>query len=316
MGDILSTSDKNFWPVIDRDPRLWATYNVMNFVFTVGFIGLGVAAIKRLPLHYVAYIFAVLLLPLSTPSTYVPLFSMPRFVLTAFPAFILLAIWGEKNRWVDMLITVTSLALLGFFVAKFVVFTWVSARTRQGDRTLNRSRSEKSTATGGLPVDSGRAGLGTGWPLAFCCWPPAPSPCRSSSRLFIMDDTVFVWLGQEKLNDPLALGFPITATRATSFRSTSTPTRRCLPVTCRCSSGLSAGVSEPGLHLGFIIFPALAAVSMFFLARRFTGSPLMAALLLIVTPGFMVMTQSVMTDVPALSSLAGGDRRFRLRGRP
>ncbi len=126
MDDILSISDRGYWPVADRDPRLWATYNVMNFLFTVGFIGLGIAAIRRLPAHYVAYIFAVLLLPLCTPSTYVPLFSMPRFVLTAFPAFILLALWGQKNRWADMLITVTSLALLGFFVSKFVVWTWVS----------------------------------------------------------------------------------------------------------------------------------------------------------------------------------------------
>ncbi|MHB8859406.1 MAG: mannosyltransferase family protein [Thermoleophilia bacterium] len=126
MRTILDTKDVTYFPVIDSDPRLWATYNVMNFVFTAGFIGLGIAAIKKLPVHYTAYIFAVLLLPLSTPSLYVPLFSMPRFVLTAFPAFILLALWGEKNRWVDMLITVTSLAFLGLFVAKFVVFTWVS----------------------------------------------------------------------------------------------------------------------------------------------------------------------------------------------
>lgn len=126
MGDILSTEDLVFWPVTDRDPRLWATYNIMNFIFTAGFIGLGIAAIKKLPSYYVAYIFAVLLLPLCTPSTYVPLFSMPRFLLTAFPAFILLALWGERNRWVDMLITVVSLALLGFFTAKFVVWTWVS----------------------------------------------------------------------------------------------------------------------------------------------------------------------------------------------
>lgn len=126
LGDVLATGDRSYWPVVDRDPRLWATYNIMNFVFTVGFIGLGIAAIKRLPVHYVAYIFAVLLLPLCYPSTYVPLFSLPRFILTAFPVFILLAIWGERNRWADMLITVTSVALLGFFVAKFVVWTWVA----------------------------------------------------------------------------------------------------------------------------------------------------------------------------------------------
>ena len=126
LGDVLATGDRSYWPVVDRDPRLWATYNIMNFVFTVGFIGLAIAAIKRLPVYYVAYIFAVLLLPLCYPSTYVPLFSMPRFMLTAFPAFILLAIWGERNRWADMLITVTSVTLLGFFVAKFVVWTWVA----------------------------------------------------------------------------------------------------------------------------------------------------------------------------------------------
>ncbi len=126
LRDLFSTSDSIYWPVADRDPRLWATYNIMNFIFTIGLIGLGIAAIRRLPAHYVAYIFAVLLLPLSTPSTYVPLFSMPRFMLTAFPIFILMALWGERNRWVDMLITVSSVALLGFFMAKFVVFTWVS----------------------------------------------------------------------------------------------------------------------------------------------------------------------------------------------
>ena len=126
VKDILDTKDVTYFPIVDSDPRLWATYNIMNFVFAIGFIGLGIAAIRRLPVHYVAYIFAVLLLPLSTPSTYVPLFSMPRFVLTAFPAFILLALWGERNRWVDMLITVSFVALLGIFTAKFVIFTWVS----------------------------------------------------------------------------------------------------------------------------------------------------------------------------------------------
>lgn len=126
IGTVLSTSDKNFWPVIDRDPRLWATYDVMNFGFAVTCIGLAIASFWRLPLAYASYALAVLLLPLCYPSSMVPLLSMPRFALAAFPIFILLALWAKERRWLDQLIVVASLVTLGLFFAKFIIWTWVA----------------------------------------------------------------------------------------------------------------------------------------------------------------------------------------------
>ena len=63
----------------------------------------------------------------------------------------------------------------------------------------------------------------------------------------------------------------------------------------------SGGESVPLLHLGFLIFPLLAAASMYSLARLFTRYAMWAALLLMATPGVMVMSHSLMSDMPGLS---------------
>lgn len=132
-------------------------------------------------------------------------------------------------------------------------------------------------------------------------------------KAFHMDDTFFVWLAQEKLKNPLALGLPDHGYEGNFFSLYLDTHPPLLTSFLSLLIWISGGASEVALHIGFIIFPALAAVSMFFLARRFTDSPLAAALLLIVSPGFMVMSESIMTDVPALS-LAGGDSIIYLRG--
>ncbi len=118
---------------------------------------------------------------------------------------------------------------------------------------------------------------------------------------FHLDDTIFIWLGREKLHDPFALGLPGHGYEGNFFSLYLDTHPPLLTSYLSLLMRITGGASEAAMHLGFIIFPALAAVSMYFLSRRFTGSPLTAALLLVVTPGFMVMTQSVMTDVPALS---------------
>lgn len=62
---------------------------------------------------------------------------------------------------------------------------------------------------------------------------------------------------------------------------------------------LSGSSGETALHLGFIVFPLLAGVSAYALGRRFTdSSALAAALLLLATPAFMVMSHNLMGDVP------------------
>ncbi|MDO8735495.1 MAG: glycosyltransferase family 39 protein [Thermoleophilia bacterium] len=64
---------------------------------------------------------------------------------------------------------------------------------------------------------------------------------------------------------------------------------------------LGFGVSEVFFRLAFIVFPLIAAVSMYFLARRFTRSALLTTLLLVVTPAFIVTSHSLRGDMPGLA---------------
>ena len=64
---------------------------------------------------------------------------------------------------------------------------------------------------------------------------------------------------------------------------------------------LSGGESEMLYHAAFLVFPLLAGISMYFLARKFTRHALLAALLLMGTPGVMVMSHTLMSDVPGIS---------------
>ena len=64
---------------------------------------------------------------------------------------------------------------------------------------------------------------------------------------------------------------------------------------------LGFGVNEALYHMAFIIFPLIAAISMYLLARRFTRHALVAALLLVVTPGFIVTSHSLWSDMPGVA---------------
>lgn len=63
----------------------------------------------------------------------------------------------------------------------------------------------------------------------------------------------------------------------------------------------AGGESEPLLHSAYLIFPLIAAVSMYSLSRRFTRQPLAASLLFIFTPGFLVMSHTLMGNLPGVS---------------
>jgi 4-amino-4-deoxy-L-arabinose transferase-like glycosyltransferase len=63
-------------------------------------------------------------------------------------------------------------------------------------------------------------------------------------------------------------------------------------------------------HLAFIIFPVLAAWAMYDLARRFVQQPLEAAILLVVSPVFLILSHTLMTDVPLLSFWLLGFSRY------
>ncbi len=63
----------------------------------------------------------------------------------------------------------------------------------------------------------------------------------------------------------------------------------------------AGGESEALLHGAFLIFPLIAAVSMYSLGRRFTRHPIIASLLLVFTPGFLVLSHTVMGNLPGVA---------------
>lgn len=64
---------------------------------------------------------------------------------------------------------------------------------------------------------------------------------------------------------------------------------------------LAGEASEPALHLAMMPFTVLAAVSMYFLARRFGVNALLATMMMVVAPAFLVNSHLIMTDVPGIS---------------
>ena len=81
---------------------------------------------RRIPLGYTLYALGTITLPLLAPRPQVPLMSMPRFALVAFPLFVALAAWGESRpraRWVLVAIFATVLV---FCTARFVLWLFVA----------------------------------------------------------------------------------------------------------------------------------------------------------------------------------------------
>jgi hypothetical protein len=61
------------------------------------------------------------------------------------------------------------------------------------------------------------------------------------------------------------------------------------------------GFGETRLHLAFLVFPVLAGLALYSLARRFCRHALTATLLLVATPAFVVTAHGLMTDLPFLA---------------
>lgn len=63
----------------------------------------------------------------------------------------------------------------------------------------------------------------------------------------------------------------------------------------------AGGESEPLLHGAYLAFPLIATLSMYSLARRFTRRPLAASLLFTFTPGYLVMSHTLMANMPGVA---------------
>jgi hypothetical protein len=121
------------------------------------------------------------------------------------------------------------------------------------------------------------------------------------NRPFHMDDAGFLELARVRQHDPTALtihDYTFFGQENEIFLDTHPPFISSYLAVLISVAGTE---SEMALHLGFLIFPVIASVSMYFLARRYTRYAMLAAMLLMATPGMMVMSQGLMSDVPAVS---------------
>ncbi|HEX2098339.1 MAG TPA: glycosyltransferase family 39 protein [Rubrobacteraceae bacterium] len=100
--------------------------NVVNIVFLALFlvlIGIGFAA---LPLGLSVYTFLVTLLPVLTPSPLIPLMGFPRYMLGAFPLFLVLGYLLSRSRPALYLWLLLSGGLGAALTAMFVTWRWVA----------------------------------------------------------------------------------------------------------------------------------------------------------------------------------------------
>jgi hypothetical protein len=109
----------------DATPALEAS-NVLNLVFLVFFLGLALAGLFVLPPGLSVYAAALVLLPVLTPSPRFPLMSLPRFVLGAFPVFLVLGFLLSRSRW-TLAVWLAFSGVLGVaLTALFVSWRWVA----------------------------------------------------------------------------------------------------------------------------------------------------------------------------------------------
>ncbi|HTD87810.1 MAG TPA: glycosyltransferase family 39 protein, partial [Candidatus Binatia bacterium] len=117
------------------------------------------------------------------------------------------------------------------------------------------------------------------------------------NKAFHIDDPLFLWMAQQISThpaDPYAFAVNWYTTTEPMFSIMQNP-----PLSSYYMALMASlfGWSEPAMHGAFLV-PAVAAVlGTFFLARRLSGSPLLAAVLLLFTPVFLVSATGVMCDV-------------------
>lgn len=98
--------------------------NFIDLVFTLLFVAYAIPLWKRLPRIYGVYYLSFLGLYLTRIAAIYPLLSMPRYVLTLFPAFFVMAQQGGDPRIHRLILYVSSTMLL-FFSGQFAIWGWV-----------------------------------------------------------------------------------------------------------------------------------------------------------------------------------------------
>jgi Mannosyltransferase (PIG-V) len=112
----------NGLPVHDQ----WAAWNVLQFVLLLVAIWLTVEAWRRLGAAFGLYSAATILIFLSSPAAFVPLVSEPRFLLSDFPLFLVLACFTERRPRLRLALIVSFSVVAGFAAVGFARHVWIA----------------------------------------------------------------------------------------------------------------------------------------------------------------------------------------------
>jgi hypothetical protein len=102
------------------------TSNTLNLVFLVFFLLVLLAGFIVLPQDLSVYTALIVLLPVLTPAPQFPLMSMPRFVLGAFPVFLVLGYLLSRSRLALISYLVLAGGLGVALTALFTTWRWVA----------------------------------------------------------------------------------------------------------------------------------------------------------------------------------------------
>src|SRR6185436_11838712 len=138
-------------------------------------------------------------------------------------------------------------------------------------------------------------------PLLFLAIATAIALLPFVNKAFTMDDPLFVWSAQHITEQPLdPYGFALNWYGRTQQMSEVMQNPPLTSYALAAASGV-VGWNEAALHVVFGLFAFAAVAGTWSLARSMTERPLLAALLTLVMPFFLVSATNVMSDVPMLA---------------
>jgi hypothetical protein len=116
-----------YWPASQPGAAMpLAAANIINLGSLVIAVLPIIYGLRRLPLALSLYAIVTIGYPLLFPATSMPLMSMPRFVLAAFPVFMSAALFTEQRPRAHRIIAGVLIACCVALTAKFAMFSWVA----------------------------------------------------------------------------------------------------------------------------------------------------------------------------------------------
>src|SRR3989338_45072 len=120
------------------------------------------------------------------------------------------------------------------------------------------------------------------------------------NKAFHFDDVFFIYVARQMVKDPL---HPYSFDMEFAF-NTAPATRMTDPPLMSGYIGaiiLLFGEAEWILHLSYVIFPLIAGISMYYIAKKFTDNPLLPTMFLVTSVAFVANAHNLMVDIPFLA---------------